>query len=84
MSKDEEWTKDDRLQALAETRSKLAAIEREWKHWRDQSKTLVIELITEDGLSVLKASELSGHHRNSIKIWLDLWNAEKNAARPKK
>lgn len=84
MTQNEEWTKEDRLQALKETREKLAVIEREWKHWRDQSKSITLELVIEDGLSVAKAAELSGHHRNSIKVWLDLWNAEQNVARKSK
>lgn len=80
MTQNEEWTVDDRLQALKETRQKLAEIEREFKHWRDQSRTLTIELVTKEGFSVARASQLSGHHRNTIKVWLDVWNAEHKSA----
>jgi hypothetical protein len=83
MTTQEEWGEPDRLQALSETNQKLAAIEREWKHWRLQSKTLTLELITMHGYSVSKAAQLSGHHRNTIKIWLTIHNAEtKSAQRP--
>lgn len=76
MADDNTWTKDDDLQALRETRSQLEIIEREWKHWRNQSKALTIKLVTEHGVSVAKASQLSGHHRNTIGIWLQIHNAE--------
>jgi transposase-like protein len=76
MDTNEEWGVEDRLQALQETRAKLESIEREWKHWREQSRTLAIELIAIDRLSVAKVAGLSGHHRNTLKVWLDLWNAE--------
>jgi hypothetical protein len=83
MSNEDEWNQADREQALRETRHQLEVIEREWKHWREQSKTLTIQLITLDGLSVLKAAGLSGHHRNTIKVWLDLHNAEQKAGQKK-
>lgn len=76
MADNGEWTKEDDLQALEETRAKLESIEREWKYWRDQSKLLTVKLVTEHGVSVAKASNLSGHHRNTIGIWLQLHNAE--------
>lgn len=80
MDKTNEWTEDDRLQALSETREKLAEIEREFKYWRQQSRTLTVELITKHGFSVLRASQLSGHNRQTVKIWLDLYNAERKGA----
>ena len=80
MTAQEEWGEPDRLQALSETNQKLAAIEREWKHWRQQSKTLTLELITMHGYSLSRAAVLSGHHRNTIKIWLTIYNAENKAA----
>jgi len=81
MTTEEEWTYEDRLDALQNTRAKLEAIEREWKHWRMQSRTLALELITRDGFSVAKVAMLSGHHRNTLKVWLDLHNAEQKNAR---
>lgn len=80
MNASEEWTKDDELAILAETRQKLEAIEREWKMLRATSRATVIRLITQHGLSVAKASALSGHHRTSITVWLDIHNAENRAA----
>jgi hypothetical protein len=80
MTTEEEWGESDRLQALKETIQKTEALEREWKHWRAQSKTLTIELITLHGYTVSKAATMSGHHRNTIKVWLDLYNAENKQA----
>lgn len=54
----------------------LVKAEDELKSWRAHSRKLTLELITEHGVSVAKAAQLSGHHRATIKIWLDLWNAE--------
>lgn len=76
MSSEEEWGQEDRVQALQETRQKLEAIEREWKHWRMQSRTLTLELVTMHGFSVAKASQISGHHRATITAWLQVHNAE--------
>lgn len=83
MDTEENWNVDDRLQALQETKQKLAVMEREWKTWRDQSKTLSIELITIEGLSVSKVAQLSGHHRNTLKVWLDIYNAEHKSGQKK-
>lgn len=83
MANDDEWTMEDDLDALADTRVKLDAIEREWKHWREQSRFLTIKLVTVHGFSVAKASKLSGHHRNTIMVWLQVWNAEHKSARIK-
>lgn len=80
MTNTEQWGEADRLQALTETKQKLEVIEREWKHWRAQSRTLTMELITLHGYSMNVAAQISGHHRNTIKVWLDLYNAENKAA----
>jgi len=76
MDDNEEWTKDDDLQAMLETRARLEGIEREWKFWREQSRALTIRLITVRGVSIAKASALSGHHRTTITVWLKIHNAE--------
>jgi hypothetical protein len=79
MAENEEWTVEDRLQALKETREKCESLEREWKHWRNQSRILSLELIDVDRISAARVAQLSGHHRNTLKVWLDLYNAEKRA-----
>lgn len=81
MAHDEEWTEQDDLSVLLDTRAKLGAIEREWKTLRDTSKATTVRLITDWGYSVSKASQLSGHHRNTIMIWLQIHNAEVKAAK---
>lgn len=65
-----------RTEQMAELRAKLAAHEQTWKELRAQSRALTVELITVEGLSMLRASELSGHHRSTVKTWLDIHNAE--------
>jgi hypothetical protein len=84
MTSKEEWTTEDRLQALAETRQLLEAVERERQHLWNQSRAISMELITEDRLSVAKVAMLSGHHRNTLGVWLDVWNAEHKSAGKKK
>lgn len=81
MAKKDEWTEADQLQALRETVQKLEVIEREWNDWRAQSRTLTIELITKFGYSTNLAAKLSGHHRNTIKAWLDVYNADERVRR---
>jgi hypothetical protein len=76
MTDNPEWNVADRLDALQETRTALEAAEREWKHLRQQSRTLALELITIDKLSVSQVSQLSGHHRATLTVWLQVHNAE--------
>jgi hypothetical protein len=71
------------LAALALTGVSLRQAEREWKALRKQNRELTLELITDHGISVAKASALSGHTRQTIKIWLDVWNAEHKSAQKK-
>ena len=61
---------------LAMTGVALRQAEKEWKDLRALSRRITLELVTEHGLSVAKASQMSGHTRQTIKIWLDVWNAE--------
>lgn len=75
MTPDDEWTKEDELEVLAETRQKLAAVEREWKMLRETSRATTMRLITEHHVSIAKAAQLSGHHRNTIMVWLKVHNA---------
>ena len=65
---------------LAEVRGTLAAIEERWKIYRQTSKELTVRLITEHGYSIARAAELSGHHRQTITIWLKIHNAEMKSA----
>lgn len=55
----------------------LAKIEDEFKFWRAASRKNVLEMITEQGVSVARAALLSGHHRATITVWLQVHNAEK-------
>jgi hypothetical protein len=58
----------------------VAQVEKEWKDLRAQSRENTIHLITECGMSVAGANRITGHHRATIKVWLDVHNAEKKAA----
>jgi hypothetical protein len=70
------YSEEETLVALADVRDTLAAIESSWKDYRAQSKALTVRLITEHRYSVARAAELSGHHRQTISIWLKIYNAE--------
>jgi hypothetical protein len=73
---------EDAIAEMDLTRRTLAKVEDDWKFWRASSKQITLELVTVHGVSVAKASLLSGHTRQTIKIWLDVWNAERKE--PKK
>lgn len=64
------------IQEAEQARQEIARVEQEFKDARARSKALALELITIHHVSVAKTSLLSGHTRQTIKIWLDVWNAE--------
>lgn len=66
------------------TRVTLTKVEDEFRFWRAASRKITLELVTEHGISVAKAAVLSGHTRQTIKIWLDVWNAEHKAQKNSK
>jgi hypothetical protein len=74
-------SEEQTLVHLAETRGTLEAIEERWKIYRQTSRDLTVALVTQYGYSVARAAQLSGHHRATIKIWLDIHNAEVKGAR---
>lgn len=56
---------------LLDTRAKLAAVEDRWKELRAESRRFSLLLLEDHGYSVNKVSLLSGHHRNTLQVWLD-------------
>lgn len=68
--------KDDAYEFLVASRVEREQLEEQLKESRERSRGYVIQAVTEHGISVSKASELSGHHRNSITLWLQIHNAE--------
>jgi hypothetical protein len=72
---------DQTLRDIAESRGKLDAIEERWKIERAHNKALTVRLVTEHGLSVAKAADATGHHRNTVSLWVQLHNAEEKARR---
>ena len=68
---------------LAMTGVALRQAEKDWKDLRALSKRITLELVTEHGLSVAKVAQMSGHTRQTIKIWLDVWNAEQKSEQKK-
>lgn len=85
--KDMDLTPEEEQEAdmalLALTTVALRQAEQEWKDLRAQSRRLTLKLVTDYGISVAKASRMSGHTRQTIKIWLDVHNAEHKSARIK-
>jgi hypothetical protein len=81
MGTEPEWTTDQVIEALTWKRQQLADHEAEWKKLRQHSRDLTMRLITEHGMSVNRAADISGHHRNTIAIWLKIHNAETKGAR---
>lgn len=71
--KSEEQTLAD-LRAVGEV---LDAISKTWAIKRAESRELTLRLITDYGYNVSRAAKLSGHHRNTILIWLKIHNAGK-------
>lgn len=69
--------KDDAYEFLVACRLERVASEEQLKLARERSRAYVIQAVTEQGLSVAKAAELSGHHRQTITLWLEIHNAEK-------
>jgi len=70
MDNEEAFPEKQVVGALKETRKRLESIEAVWKEERAVSRRLTISLITDHGWSILKASNLSGHHRGTIMSWL--------------
>lgn len=54
----------------------LEQAEKDWKNLREESRRNALLLITEHGISLARTSAITGHHRNTLKIWLDIHNAE--------
>lgn len=72
------------LAEMAMTNTTLDKVQEEFRYWRAHSRKITLELVTEHGVSVAKASQLSGHTRQTIKIWLDVHNAEQKGRRDAK
>jgi predicted DNA-binding protein (UPF0251 family) len=81
MGTDIEQLIDQTIRDLAESRGKLDAIEERWKIERAHNKALTVRLVVQHGLSVAKAADLTGHHRNTVSLWVQIHNAEEKARR---
>lgn len=66
---------------LAESRGELDAIEARWKIAREWNRTLTVRLVVQHELSIARVSELTGHHRNTVSLWVQIHNAEEKARR---
>jgi hypothetical protein len=71
MEQHQVYSLDQTLGALAETRARLAAIEAGWKQERAMSKMLTLSLVLDHGYSVFKASQVSGHNRQTVVTWIN-------------
>jgi metal-responsive CopG/Arc/MetJ family transcriptional regulator len=81
MTTNQDEERDHVLRELARNKEALAEHEREWQNMRAQSRALSMALITQHGYSMNAVAQLSGHHRATIKIWLDIHNAETKKGR---
>jgi len=61
---------DPLLKSVAETRGKYEAAEARWKQLRAESRALTVQLVCDHGFSMAKASRLTGHHVNVIRVWV--------------
>jgi hypothetical protein len=76
MTQEPSFSQEELVEALRWKRQQLADIEQLWKELREHSRNLSIRLIAEEGFSYSKVAKISGHHRNTLKAWMDVWNAE--------
>lgn len=67
---DERYPIDSVLKSVAETRGKLDAAETYWKRLRGHSRQLALSLIFDHGYTITKTARLTGHHRNTLKVWV--------------
>lgn len=58
------------VEEAARTRGRLEAIEADWTATRAHARTLALELILDYGYSLAKVSRITGHHRNTIRVWV--------------
>jgi predicted HTH domain antitoxin len=81
MSTDIQQSIDQTMRDLAESRGKLEAIEANWKIQREWNRALTVRLVIQHELSIAKVAEMTGHHRNTVSLWVQLHNAEEKARR---
>jgi hypothetical protein len=74
-------TLEQTMRDLAESRGKLDAVEEAWKIARAHNRALTVRLVTDHELSIARVAELTGHHRNTVSLWVQIHNAEEKAKR---
>jgi hypothetical protein len=74
-------TLDQTIRDIAESRGKLDAIEERWKIERAHNRELTVRLVVQHQLSIARAVELTGHHRNTVSLWVQIHNAEEKVRR---
>lgn len=79
MSRDIPQTIEQTMRDLAESKGTLDAIEAKWKTEREWNRALTVRLVTQHELSIAKVAEMTGHHRNTVSLWVQLHNAEEKA-----
>lgn len=55
---------------------RVTEAEEQGKFLRAQEKETLMRAITEEGLSVARAAQITGYDRRTITIWLRVFNAE--------
>ena len=74
-------TLEQTMRDLAESRGKLDAVEEAWKNARAHNRALTVRLVTQHELTIARVSQLTGHHRNTVSLWVQIHNAEEKAKR---
>lgn len=60
------------LQHALDTRAQLADIEARWKQLRADSRRYAVELMFDHGYSISRTSTITGHHRQTLKMWAEI------------
>lgn len=64
-------TEKETLQRVRATREQLDAIELKWKRLRLESRHYALELWFVHNYSINRISEVTGHMRPTLKIWIE-------------
>jgi DNA-binding NtrC family response regulator len=70
---------EETLRAIRMFADRMAEMEESYKVTRAAERALLLQAITQEGMSVAAAAKMSGHNRKTITVWLQIYNAEKKA-----
>lgn len=76
MTTDPGHTEHDTRMLLELASRNVRDIEREWKVEREKMRRHAVSLIIDHGESIHKVSEITGNHRKTITLWVQIERAE--------